>query len=506
MADEKEVNNSEEENNQEDVHKRNLMHGKRFKVDLPVIFGYVVKGIFGLILIGIIVLIGFIIFNLARSGQLGVYTKDVVVNVDNSIDSQGLFGWFKTQWEWIKDPAKMRTYRSVVEANEENENLGVKIVSFEVPNEKVFEGDPIVGVAVVQAASISDNTSRVKFDCELEDYNGDYTVKPDYFEYPGNGIVKRVNVMCDFDSSNLYLPNKINAKQIKFKNIFESKTLASYDVYIMKKDKYEFINYELGKNVFDYYGISDPLLSGDGVMRSVTTAGPVNLAIGTETSQPFVYSPEDGMEYYIQVDITPQWRGDIKYVKDLRLKVPEEIELVEDPRTCDFEFSGEYDGGYKVYHLTPYAMEHKVNVDCSQERLDEVGLSEESCVRYFRSGGIQTQCWFKVPSYPEDWSDIVRTSFVAELDYVFESTTSRFVQIYKKEGAKDNVCESYGESRCKEVKGCEPRYNEGNFSGCVMCNVDRCEDYRSEEDCNNDYCGVGECAYVNGVCGTKALV
>lgn len=522
----------------------NVKKGTGKKMSMPnfsTFFRYLIKGFIVIAVIGALVLLGMLIFNASRTGVLEVYTDNVVTNLDETVDQGGFFAFFKKQWDYIQDPSKINTYQSVVENNQENRNLGVKIVNFEANRQSdYFENDDVRGIAVVQAASLSDDFSEVVFGCELEDYHGSDSVKPRVVQYFGNGRVERWNVGCDFEGNKISLSQKtLNPKDLTFTATFEAFTIAHYNVYLMERGEFERIAYDLGKSPFDYYEINEPLLGIADTMTSTTTAGPVNLAIGTDTSQPFTtkgYSSisgiatqtysgldgevettfadsdvggETGGSYYFQVAMSAQERdGKIKKVNSLKLKVPKEIRLIEDRRNCDFVATGEYDGGYSIYELTEYAFNEKVNKDCSSEALEGTGMTELNCMKDFKDRGVQLQCFFEIPEFSEEWGDIVKTSFVAELDYIYEKEKKESITIRRSSTSDSRVdpC-SYilKKEECEADQGCKPSISGDSFEGCVSCTENYCSDYKTEGDCKSNYCLSGNCIWSADECKPIAI-
>jgi hypothetical protein len=288
---------------------------------------------------------------------------------------------------------------------------------------------------------------------------------------------------------------------MKFTATFEGYSIANYDVYLMERGEYERISYDLGENPFNYYGISDSHLRPGNVMVSTTTPGPVNLAIGSSSSQPFVggqsYNQENE-KYHFQVSLSSQDRGNIKQVKKLTLKVPSEIILDEDRRTCDFQFSGEYDGSYKIYSLTEHAFYNIVNRDCSMDKLEGTGITTHNCLKDFDTMGVNLQCFFEVPEYSSEWSPLVVTNFIAEVEYVYEKEKKEFIIIRRSDNSEiKGACTDLEEGECKSSKGCTPdSFDE--FDECISCKENYCSDY-DESSCNNDYCQL-ECSWTESVC------
>jgi hypothetical protein len=478
--------------------------GERSFPDIRTVLGNGLRGLLILFIIGGIGVFSYIAYVQISSGNAEIYTDKAFNNVGETIDAWGFWNQFKSQWNKLTNPTSLNTHKSVVEANEDNVELGVDIMTFEAnKNSDYFEGEVIRSTAVVRAAGLSGEESLIDVDCELQNYYGEVLVTPEIIPYPGNGNPIQKSVGCSFlDSDKLSLSKLKNSLELKFTASFEGYAIANYDVYLMNGWEFNKIVYDLGKDPFNYYGISDSHLRFGNVMVSTTTPGPVNLAIGTSTSQPFVGGSEfdqDNEKYYFQVSLTSQDRGKIKKVESLTLKVPSEIALDEDRRTCDFQFSGEYDGAYKVYKLTDHAYYNVVNKDCSAESLDGTGITEHNCLKDFDTTGVILQCFFEIPEYSSEWGPMVATNFIAETQFIYEKEKKEYIVVRRSESSIDSDrCAEFEEVECKDSKGCSP-HDFTSFDYCVSCSENLCSDYSTESICDLDYCQL-DCGWVNGEC------
>lgn len=459
-----------------------------------------------LLIAGIIFVIGFLAFRWNDDGATEAWTSDLSVALDGKVDTTPFIAW----WESVLNPAKARTYQSIVEENKDNDALGVKILKFEgTPADYFMQGDvvpPIQATAVVEGASLDKGGTTVNFSCELEDYSGEVSVLPAMRTFPengkpGNGRAERETVFCTTARGGpLSLqPRILNTKRMTFNVLFDTTTIAHYDAHIMKRYDYDMIFYERELDPFVHFLGSYPEnLGPDRVMKSTTTAGPINLGMGTGDQQPFL----DGDFVNFQVSLTPRWRGELKYVRSLILRVPPEIELDENPLFCDFEFTGEYEGDYKIYNLTEYALNEKVNVDCSPGSIKGTGLSEASCMKNFKTN-LQLKCGLLIMPFIDDSSSFIRTPIEAELDYVYELDQTINIKIRGAEGTGgDNPCVYYDtKQECIDKQMCEP--NSDNFTECLVCDEKECEDY-NEDGCAKDYCQFSSCVFNGGSCKTES--
>ncbi len=169
--------------------------------------------------------------------------------------------------------------------------------------------------------------------------------------------------------------------------------------------------------------------------------------------------------------------------------------MYEDRRTCDFQFSGEYDGSYKIYSLTEHAFYNLVNRDCSADKLEGTGITKYNCLKDFDTFGVNLQCFFEVPEYSSEWSPLVVTNFIAEVEYVYEKEKKEFIVVRRGDNSQiEDACAELGVPECKSIKGCTP--NESNE--CTSCKENYCSDY-NESSCNDDYCQL-DCSWIESVC------
>nr|MBA4405358.1 hypothetical protein [Nanoarchaeum sp.] len=428
------------------------------------VFGNILKGLLGLILVAALVGLVFIGIQLFKSGKAEGIAKDASIAIDNQNPTRGISYW----WEYIKNPARMKTYSSEIDDSEEYEDVGVEIVNFESSQTTYFQGNDVRGIAVVEAASLSRNMSNIVFNCSLEDYYGKALVQPADYSYFGNGVKTRKSVGCIFNGSDVNIGSAtLNTKTMSFKASFDFVNEAYYNIYVMRKETYENIVYEKQEDPFDYYDVQDDLITVGNVVNSKSTPGPINLGIGTGTSQPFTEGTDPN---FLQVSLTPNWNnGNIKYVKDLTLKVTPEIVLENNPNSCDFELYGEEldeqtgEKLYNLYKLTPYAFSEKVNIGCTKEDLNGTGLTSRSCMKDLKSN-VQLQCFFSIPVFPEEsvQTEGERVNFVllspiiARAEYVYELEKKTTVEIRRRESSSSvDACNAYTLEECSTKEGCQ---------------------------------------------------
>lgn len=431
-----------------------------------------------LLLIVVIAFIGFFIFNLVRSGQAEVYYKEAWTKVEPGAAQaeKGLFGW----WEYYTNPEKIRNdFDSQVEENEDNVNLGIKIAEFD-PLSPFFNEKKIVQTfARFEMASISNEEETVSLACSLEDYRGPVSVEPQSFDYTGNGNLEIRSAICKFPRG-VRVDKKVESKIAQINATSDYYQMATYKAYFIRKDVDNRLRLT-ADNAFEYYGIVDPLLKKGKEMTSVVTEGPINIGIGTHTSQPF----REGMEYIpLVITFNNRYLGNLVDIIDFKLVLPSQIELTTDPNACNFRFLRQ-DGEYNVYGLTPHAMEEKVN-------------------DFINYGSSTFHCNFRIIDFPLDSSDFIYTVFRLSTKYKYTIQKKTTVKIYNVDDQEDDdAClYVYDYSECLGIENCRPQMINETFTQCVACTYSNCEDeYSSNEgNCNLDPCNFDNCYFEDGRC------
>jgi hypothetical protein len=254
-----------------------------------------------------------------------------------------------------------------------------------------------------------------------------------------------------------------------------------------------FLSQGLDPFLNNYYNVADDLLlKPTNVMKSQITEGPIDLRLSSETSQPFSQSSNFVM---FNVDLITKETGSLKSVNSLKLYVPFAIEFSRDVRFCDFEDTGEIEGQFKIYEISESALNNKVNVDCSNNQFYDI---ESDCIEEYSD--VELSCSFAVSQLPE--GDLFFKSLIkAEVEYVFEVEKREVITVLEVEDSSD-VCENIlDETECISTVGCMPSSN-GDFESCISCPLSwtNCESYEDELSCGNDWCGFGECNFIEDSC------
>lgn len=314
--------------------------------------------------------------------------------------------------------AREASWESTIEVNEENQNLGVKISRFIVP--RVFGSEEKVVLSGVVAVDTLKDEINLKFSCNTKELVGE---EIEGVTDPKSAVIEKSDVqdvICSFDKGfELEGSEKIKGVNVVLKAEYDFASIASWRTWSIsdsswdefkeeeKKQRSEKLDPNFELDPFDYYGIEEKVSKDSrGVysIKSITHPAPINLGMGSESSQPFI----EDKNYVFGITLKHdrfRWKGDIKEIKELNLYLPEGIELVKDD-LCDFE-SGIDAEGVNVYKLK----------DSMKSLLNSQGFSE-----YAVKDQIKFICKFKVVfanDGPPEFSNVR-----AYADYIYETRSS----------------------------------------------------------------------------------
>ncbi len=468
-------------------------------------FAGFLKWILGIgIILSFILLVIFLIMSY-RTSVVGTISKEGVVAIEETGAPLTKFG-ISEIWDFIMTGGGSFkndfTWESEVIKNEYNEDLGVKIKSFQKTNPVYFDYDPIQIVGEIEASSLKDETV-LGYSCELEGYDGNVRVVPkDYRIYKDTGK-EITTVNCFFDNGFKASKNE-ESRTATLKVDYDFVSKAVLKVYFLKDEVLTQLQKD-GRDPFEK--IDDPAIMEGRITttRSRVTDGPVMIGIGISQSQPLSEKIDNG-HLGITLSRKSIWSGSLNKVNSLELQVPPVIELIEDINYCDFEYVGEsYDQpGFRVYKVTKRALDNKVNVDCADKNSvgRSNGLTEDECNRRFKYD-ISLGCNFKVTDLPYD-GVMFYTNLYVEADYSYEDEKKEVVTVFQRGGLGEDACKDLDLNDCLSANRCRPIYGvDNNYIGCSACPQEwrYCSDYgNSELLCTQDPCEVGPCLVENGIC------
>jgi len=363
------------------------------------------------------------VYNCTARGACGFYLTVAEAGIETVLeDVPGVEKAGRSIIEFILKPeefaAREASWESTIEVNEENQNLGVKISRFIVP--RIFGSEEKIVLNGVVAVDTLKDEINLKFSCNTFKLVGE---EIDGVTDPKSVIIEKSgvqDVICSFDKGfELGTGEKLKAVNVILKAEYDFASIASWRTWSIsdgswdefkeeeKKQRSEKVDPNFELDPFEYYGIEEKVSRDSrGVysIKSITHPAPINLGMGSESSQPFI----EGKNYVFGITLKHnrfRWNGDIKEIKELNLYLPEGIELVKDD-LCDFD-SGIDAEGVNVYKLK----------DSIKSLLNSQGFSE-----YAVNDQIKFICKFKVVfanDGPPEFSNVRGYA-----DYIYETKSS----------------------------------------------------------------------------------
>lgn len=309
------------------------------------------------------------------------------------------------------------------------EEIRIEILDLESPGSPYSSGEPVIVRGAIEVDTLQKQGINLDLSCELASYNGSIDVEPANLEVEEDKINFRRSVACLFEEG-IFTQKTVDNKEAEITARFSSSSLSKYEVYVLKKEEYESLVYNLGRSPFEEYRIFPQSLEPDGTISSeVETAGPIFIDMYVDFIQPFREEEE-----FLPLEITlmdMSEHGSIANLESLELKVPSAVELSPDELFCDFEFTS-LEEAYMVYSLRQEIIDEKINEECSQERLEELGISEERCNDKYKKE-LTFRCDMAINQIAEGESNLIRGDIFAEARYNFEVKRSIGVEVRKSE-------------------------------------------------------------------------
>ena len=374
--------------------------------------GQAVKWIFGLGVLGLVILLVLSILNLYTTGTLQSATQYILISLSNTPIAPIVNLFYSTAVR----PQTLITgtsWESQVQKDKSNEQLGVRIKKLETTAGAYTSGDttfPPTITGETEGSSLSDEL-KVTPSCQLKDYEGEVEVIPtEVTLFKTNPIS---SVQCIFKDS-LETSAEITTKKATLKLVYPFKTRAFMKVYTIKKE-----NRKLTANPFE--NIQEPYLQSDNTIKSITSAGPLNIGIGLRQSQPL---SEDTVYFFGITLVNNEWLGNLEMLNGLTLYLPSELELDTTSTNCEFIYSGLTQERFKIYELTQTALD-SINVECS--KLLDI-LTEDDCINKYKNKRTFF-CNLKVLNAEPKTTYI--GSIKAEADYTYSTKKSIGINIIK---------------------------------------------------------------------------
>ncbi|MBL7148098.1 MAG: hypothetical protein ISS82_04700 [Nanoarchaeota archaeon] len=307
-------------------------------------------------------------------------------------------------------------WKSNVDINSKNDDLGVRINKFEVvinniDSEKFLsqEGSKIEALAEGHASTIE--SIEIEFSCLTEDNKLGEVANQNNILSLSENRKQFFTVKCVYDKDLFDIDQNeaIDFQKIKIKSSYEFVTESYLPIYLLQKDILD-LKREDNEDVFEDVDDSN-LDKNKGITSSVYTEGPLKLVLRSLYTQPFTEEgPFGSGSYYtldIRLDDNVKWTGNIEEIEEIYLLIPDEVNIV----TTDFEEMNLEDG-FNVYRAKASLIE-KLYEQCEAKSLleDLQNIIDEDC---WRRGDMITSLEFSIDNAPEE---ISKTFIRAKVKY-----------------------------------------------------------------------------------------
>ncbi|MAG50917.1 hypothetical protein CL621_04770 [archaeon] len=292
----------------------------------------------------------------------------------------------------------------------EEEEFGVKITDLELEERLYYTEDPISASATMNVKAPEDEDIVIDFSdaCELQDYEGEIEVSGPFIDEKEitvlSGNEDDFDITCKFLDGFEDLDKEISRKKVTFK--------PSYN-FVQDVEWYVKSKYEESKD--------DEKVGASIAVKK----GPMILRLFSKSRQPFYV--DRTYKLFLELENNKiVWDGKLDKIEDVNLKIPLNVELIDD-KFCDFEERSSR-GDYGVYSLKDDELE-KINVDCSsKEFLNEQDLTMIECFDVLKDG-IKMSCEFKFLDAEEEIS--AGFPFIAEISYFYIAEDTAFANLRK---------------------------------------------------------------------------
>ncbi len=292
----------------------------------------------------------------------------------------------------------------------EEEEFGVKIIDLELEERLYYTGDPISAIATMNVKAPKEEDIVIDFSdaCDLQDYEGEVEVSGPFIGEREitvlSGNEDDFDITCKFLDGFEDLDKAISRKKVTFQ--------PSYN-FVQDVEWYVKSKYSESKN--------DEKVGASIAVKK----GPMILKLYSKSRQPFYV--DRTYKLFLELENNKiVWDGKLDKIENVNLKIPSNVELIDD-RFCDFEERSSR-GDYGVYSLKDDELE-KINVDCSsREFLNEQDLTMVECFDVLKDG-IKMSCEFKFLDAEEEIS--AGFPFIAEVSYSYIAEDTAFANLRK---------------------------------------------------------------------------
>ena len=376
------------------------------------------KARFGKFMIRVVIAIALVYVLYLLLWNTGVYESNIQPIINKIKDTTG--ATFSNIFSIFTNPEEQRGFGEFEDEELKKEGIGVEIKNFGADN-RFNANHPIIVKGDLIVANLGEKESSANFNCEMEGYGSVNSladeVKPETMIIPGYPEKSSEKITCIFEEG-LNPEKKLDTREIKLIASFdEFYSTTDYELYFIHPSTY----YELDRdgdgspddNPFKTYGWSmDHVNRITNVVGSVSSPGPVQVRVGTETPQPLKTDSED---LYFEVIVKSNEKANLKKVNELKIYIPSESIYIDEAESlfCEFEFL-ESSGKYNVY----------VPKESVYERLNEECVTK-SC--YQDKEKIIFGCYFSVNDFLDYGTQ--QDEIKVEMDYAFELISESSVTV-----------------------------------------------------------------------------
>jgi hypothetical protein len=319
------------------------------------------------------------------------------------ISDLGFIGYLKD----LLDPSEVRDYGDFENEVYEEEGIGVNMEYPQATKDRYDPGQAIVIYSFIQAATLSEYDSDVNFECDMDGYTGSYEAKPENIVLPARGDQIYKKIECRFlEGLTEERTQTRDAKIIARFDEFYSE--ATYPLlFVSEEDDRDIDPSEYVENSGKWYNIKN-------FGNSQVSPGPVKLALGIESPQPFKAGETD---LNLEVRIESDNRITLNEVQSLQLFIPRDSIIMQyDDPFCDFELVGGEDR-YDIFEVKLGAQEDYLNERCTTT----------SCKRDREL--IQLSCFFDiVPGFIQE-GEVLQDTIGANMVYGFDISRTKSITV-----------------------------------------------------------------------------
>lgn len=414
-----------------------------------------------LIFVILLIVLGFYWY---QTGQLQEMANRGYVFVSNKIAPGAQWSFFNIA-ETITDITKWRNPTAVPAKKEER--IGIIISNLRgLPSDTFREDQKIAVVGDIEIKDLDKDTT-LELSCELEGYNDEKTLKSEIDKEKKKEVIVRIPrfrlesgenylaldinkdfrgripIQCIFPKNSIKLIDNRISKTVTLNVLFDYNVRSTFKVYTwdfnLEDQYYAYTVEEERLDPIKYFNKdNDPLYRGNGVFASEFTGGPIQLALGSNSQQPFSIRGQ----YTIGVNLRNRrasWGGEIKEIESLQLILPSGVHI--NKEFCeDFSINGILKGNVRK-EATKKECTYKPGEAGSLA--EEITEAVEKCLKTYNIDDIEFFCEIKVETVENmEEEDLTPVYIKADANYKYEVKSSKSVAIRrakKDEASKDET-------------------------------------------------------------------